>query len=161
MAVPKRATLPERSGTSYASDPYAWALEQASYLRAGAWSQLDTHHLADEIEDVAGTERHRLTSFFRIILLHLLKWDYQPELRSRSWTVSIRIQRMAADDQIEDCPSLKPQIARLIERAYRRARIEAANETNLDEGTFPADCPYDYDTIMNRPMQWPPAAEAS
>jgi hypothetical protein len=42
---------------------------------------------------------------------------------------------------------LKPRINEAIARAYRRARIEAAKETGLDEATFPATCPYSFDDI--------------
>ena len=106
---------------------------------------------------MAGSERRRLTSAFRIILLHLLKWDHQPERRTRSLTTSIRTQRLAVLYQLEDCPSLAPQVPDLIERAYQRARIEASGETDLDETVFPEDLPYTLDEIMTRPIPRPPA----
>lgn len=161
VAAPKRAAAPSTWTTSFDADPYGSAIEQASHLRASAWTKLDVSHLADKIEDVAATERHRLSSSFRIILLYLLKWDHQPERRSRSWTVSIRNQRLAAEEQLEHSPSLVPQIGDLVKRAYRRARIEAAGETGLEDDAFPEVCPYDYETITTRPVPWPPAAEGS
>ena len=157
VAAPKRAATFDVPETSYEADPHAWALEQANHLRAGAWSKLDSANLADEIEDVAGSERRRLTSAFRIILLHLLKWDHQPERRTRSWTTSIRTQRLAVLYQLEDCPSLAPQVPDLIERAYQRARIEASGETDFDETVFPEDLPYILDEIMTHPIPRPPA----
>lgn len=158
MAAPRRAA--KVAGTAYEVDVSAWALEQAHHLRAGSWAQIDIAHLADEIEAVSRTERHALTSALRVILLHMLKWDHQPERRTRSWVASIRTQRLAVAEQIEDSPSLVPQIPQLLARAYRRARIEAGTETGLDDAAFPKACPYDFDAVMDRAFAWPPKAES-
>lgn len=153
MATPRRVAVDD---TRYEADASAWAREQAEHLRAGRWSRLDVAHLADEIEALARSERHALTSALQVILLHLLKWDHQPARRTRSWTTSIRTQRLAVADRLEDNPSLVPQVGDLIARAYRRARIEAASETALAEATFPATCPYGFEEIMTRTTPWPP-----
>lgn len=158
MAAPRRAA--KASGTAYEVDVSAWALEQAHHLRAGSWAQLDVAHLADEIEAVSRTEHHALTSALRVILLHMLKWDHQPERRTRSRVSSIRTQRLAVAERIEDSPSLAPQIPQVLARAYRRARIEAGTETGLDEAVFPLACPYGFDAIMDRAFAWPPEAES-
>ena len=134
----------------------AWSREQAGHLRAGRWSRLDATHIADEIEALSRSERHALTSALQVILLHLLKWDHQPARRTRSWATSIRTQRLAVTDRLEDNPSLVPQAGDLIARAYRRARIEAASETMLPEATFPLACPYSFDELMTRTILWPP-----
>lgn len=153
MAAPKRVAVDD---TSYEADLSAWALEQAGHLRAGRWSHLDATHIADEIEALSRSERHALTSALQVILLHLLKWDHQPARRTRSWATSIRTQRLAVTDRLEDNPSLVPQAGDLIARAYRRARIEAASETMLPEAAFPLACPYDFDELMTRTIPWPP-----
>lgn len=141
--------------TDYEDDVHAWAQEQARLLRAGAWSRLDIDHLADEIADVGRSERHALTSALSVILLHLLKWDHQPGRRSRRWVTSIRTERSVVEERLTDNPSLRSQIDQLIARAYRRARIEAAGETGLDEDTFPQICPYAWDAITTRSIPWP------
>ncbi|WP_375466285.1 DUF29 domain-containing protein [uncultured Methylobacterium sp.] len=156
MAAPRRAA--KFAGTAYEVDVSAWALEQAHHLRAGSWARLDIAHLADEIEAVSRTERHALTSALRVILLHMLKWDHQPERRMRSWVSSIRTQRLAVAEQIEDSPSLASQVPQLLPRAYRRV-VEAGSETGLDDAAFPKACPYDFDAIMDRAFAWPPEAE--
>ena len=158
MAAPRRVAV---EGTAYEADASAWALEQADHLRSGRWSRLDVVHLADEIEALARSERHALTSALQVILLHLLKWDHQPDRRTRSWVNSIRTQRLAVAEGLEDNPSLAPQIGDLVVRAYRRARIDAAGETGLDESVFPAECPYDLENIITRPVPWPPVGGES
>ena len=93
---------------------------------------------------------NKLESAIRVLLVHMLKWDHQPELRSRSWTLSIKEQLIALDDVLGDNPGLKPRIAEAIARAYRKARIEAARETGLDEERFLAQCPYSWDDVVSR-----------
>ena len=69
---------------------------------------------------------------------------------SRSWILSIEAQRAEIDDVVADNPGLKPRINEAIARAYRKARIEAARETGLEEEQFPAACPYDWNDITSR-----------
>lgn len=107
-------------------------------------------NVAEEIESLGREQFSKLESALRVLLLHMLKWDHQPDLRSRSWALSIKEQRIALDDVLADNPGLKPRIAEPIMRGYRRTRVEAARETGLDEERFPAQCPYSWDDIVSR-----------
>lgn len=144
-------------GAGYEDDFYLWANEQAERLRRGEWSRLDALNLAEEIEDLGREVYHKLESALRIILLHLLKWDRQPERRSRSWTTSIEVHRVDVEELLEKHHSLNPRLSKAIQGAYRRARIEAAGETGLDIDAFPKECPYSFDEIMTREIPWSPA----
>ena len=75
---------------TYETDFYLWTQQQADLLRQGLLSEVDTAHLVDEIEDMGGSERHALGSYLKNILMHLLKWQYQPQRRGNSWRLSIR-----------------------------------------------------------------------
>jgi hypothetical protein len=134
----------------YERDFYSWLMEQAAHVRAGRWNALDRENLAEEIESLGREQFNKLESALRVLLLHMLKWDHQPQLRTRRWTLSIKAQRLELDGVIEDNPGLKPRIGEAIARGYRKARIEAARETGLDEDQFPARCPYDWDAIVSR-----------
>ena len=142
-------------------DLYAWAYEQAQALRRGQFAALDALNLAEEIEDLGGEIYNKLESAVRIILMHLLKWDHQPGKRSRSWTISIRVKRVDAELLLERFPSLKHRLPGAMRDAYRRARIEAAGETGLDDDVFPDECPYTFEAIMTRPVPWPPEGGVS
>jgi hypothetical protein len=87
----------------------------------------------------------------------MLMWDHHPERRSRSWRSSILVQRDNVHQVLDRNPGLKSSIALVLQRAYRAARLEAGAETNLDDDTFPLECPYSWDEIMERPVSWPPA----
>jgi predicted DNA-binding ribbon-helix-helix protein len=134
----------------YERDFYSWSIEQARLLREGRHDALDRDNLAEEIESLGREQFNKLVSALRVAMLHMLKWDHQPPLRSRSWVLSIEEQRLEIVDVLADNPGLKPRINEAIARAYRRARIEAAKETGLDEATFPATCPYSFDDITKR-----------
>jgi hypothetical protein len=134
----------------YERDFYSWLLEQARHVRAGRWDALDRENLAEEIESLGREQFNKLESALRVLLTHMLKWDHQPSLRSRSWVLSIEAQRLELEDILSDNPGLTPRIAEATARAYRRARIEAAKETGLDTNEFPDVCPYTWDDIVAR-----------
>src|SRR5271155_4244037 len=135
---------------AYERDFYSWLMEQARHLRDGRFEALDRDDLAEEIESLGREQFNKLVSALRVLMAHMLKWDHQPALRTRSWVLSIQEQRLEIADVLSDNPGLRPRIDEAIARAYRRARIEAAKETGLDAAVFPATCPYSFDDIMKR-----------
>jgi hypothetical protein len=134
----------------YERDFYSWLVEQARLLREGRLDALDRENLAEEIESLGREQFDKLVNVLRVLMVHMLKWDHQVSLRSRSWVLSIEEQRLEIADVLADNPGLKPRIGEAMARAYRRARIEAAKETGLDEAEFPATCPYSFEDIMSR-----------
>jgi Domain of unknown function DUF29 len=134
----------------YQRDFYSWLMEQARHLREGRYEALDRDNLAEEIEALGREQFNKLVSALRVLMLHMLKWDHQAALHSRSWVLSIEEQRLEIADVLADNPGLRPRVGEAIVRAYRRARIEAAKETDLDESVFPLACPYSFDDIMSR-----------
>src|SRR5712691_10143707 len=96
---------PER--VDYNRDFYSWLMEQARFVREGRWDALDRDNLAEEIESLGREQFNKLESALRVLLMHMLKWDHQPHLRSRSWALSIEVQRAELKDVIDDSPGLK------------------------------------------------------
>jgi len=142
--------------TSYEKDVVRWAQEQARLLRAGDFSRLDIEHIADEIEDVGKAEQRELASRTAVLLAHLLKWRYQPELRTRSWRATIEIQRKGVARRIVATPSLK---ATLRDPEWRDdiwldALKAAIAETGLDPAVFPNACPWPIEQALD-PEFWP------
>jgi hypothetical protein len=134
----------------YWDDFYSWLMEQAAHVRAGRFDALDRENLAEEIESLGREQFNKLESVLRVLLMHMLKWDHQPARRGRSWSLSIKTQRLELDDVLKDNPGLRPRIDEAIARAYRKARVAAANETELAESQFPATCPYAWQDIVGR-----------
>jgi len=147
--------MPEKSAL-YDLDFYAWSREQAALLRAGDVDAADLEKIAEEIESMGKTERRELISRLTFLLVHLLKWRYQPALRGRSWRLSVEGQRLDIADHLADNPSLKAELPAVIAQAYRRALIEASRETGLDASMFPASCPFAFEDMLH-PDFWPDA----
>ncbi len=138
----------------YERDFYAWATEQAGLLRAGRLAEADIVHLIEEIESMGRSERRELVNRLTVLLLHLLKWRFQPALRGNSWRLSIKEQRIRLVSHLADNPSLKAELDQATSQAYRLAAIEAERETGLAESTFPTTCPFSVVQIMDERF-WP------
>ena len=139
---------------SYEGDFYTWTQEQGSFLRARRFDAIDWENIAEEIETLGRDEFRKLVSFYRLILIHTLKWEHQPNLRSRSWANSILIHREHASEVVEDNPGLRPRRDEALQRAYRGARLDAIQETGLRSSAFPDRCPYTLDEVLTRPYEF-------
>jgi hypothetical protein len=145
----------EQASPTKRDDLYSWALHQAELLRAGRLSEIDPVAIAEEIDDVGEEQYDKLESALRVLMLHLLKWDHQPFMRSRSWTLTVREQRRRAERRLRKNPGLKSQLDVALGAAYEDARLEAANETGLPLSVFPVTRPFEYAEIMERSIVWP------
>jgi uncharacterized protein DUF29 len=79
----RNAVRKEQGAPTKHDDLYSWAVRQAEPLRAGRLSEIDPVAIAEEIDDVGMEEYHPLENALRVVMLHLLKWDHQPDRRSR------------------------------------------------------------------------------
>jgi Domain of unknown function DUF29 len=141
----------EKESAGYDSDFYAWSQEQGRLVREGRWSEVDGENVAEEIESLGREQFNKLESAIRVLIMHMLKWDHQPERRSRSWANSIATQRLELSDVLADNPGLGARIDEASARAFRKARLEASTETGLSLRTFPETCPYSFADITSRP----------
>lgn len=130
--------------TSYDKDIVVWAKEQAKLLRMGKFSEIDIENIAEEIEDVGKSEQRELASRMAVLIMHLLKWAYQSERRSKSWIHTIKIQRKSILKRIEKTPSLAPMLdeSEWIEDIWGDAVIAASKETGIGSDFFPSECPW-------------------
>ena len=118
-----------------------------------AWSskiaQADIPNIAEEIESMGRSERRELISRLTVLLLHLLKWKYQPGLQGNIWKISIRGQRCRALGHLDENSSLKASLDEIMRVAYDDAVGDAELQTGLERGAFPAVCPWSFDQAMN------------
>lgn len=132
----------------YDQDFHAWLLDSSRSMRERRWDQLDVEHLVDELEAMAKSEKRELLNRLSVLLMHLLKWQYQAPKRTRSWRNTITTQRMDLLDLLDDSPSLRPYLTEKLAAAYTKAKIKAENETGIDQQRFPCDCPYTVEQIL-------------
>jgi len=133
----------------YETDFYAWTQEQAKLLRHHQWSELDLLNLIEEIESLGRQERQEVRNRLSVLTGHLLKWEYQPEQRSRSWLATIRVQRRETLKLLSDNPSLKPYLEEALQEAYQNGRDLASGETNLSLSNLPKECSYTLEEMLS------------
>ena len=133
----------------YQQDFYAWIYHNIELLRQRKFSEINIDTLIEELESMAKGDRRELRSHFIILIAHLLKWQFEPEHRSRSWRSSILEQRYQILEQLADSPSLKPRLSEAITQAYPGAVKIAMKETELPRSTFPKDCPYRLEELLD------------
>ena len=134
---------------NYEEDFYGWVVANSILLKQRKFNEADMENIIEEIESMGRSEENQLTRRFSIILMHLLKWHYQPTLQCKSWKVTLREQRRASRRLINRNPSLKAKMDNYLFDAYEDAVDEAIKETGLDEKMFPSSCPYTLEKIMN------------
>lgn len=126
----------------YEQDFNQWLEITANLLKEKKFSQLDLANLIIEIEAMGKNNQRELKNRLVVLIMHLLKWKYQPEKKSNSWLKTINEQRRQLLFLLEDNPSLKPKIETVINKCYALARKEASQETKLNISKFPEDNPF-------------------
>jgi hypothetical protein len=135
-------------------DFHAWTLQQAMLLKQGRWAEADIEHVVEELECMGASERRELISRLAVLMAHLLKWQFQPELRSNSWRNTIDVQRFDVKELLEDNPSLAASLNERMEKAYQKSVMLAVQETGLSKTVFPVACPFSAEQLL-REEYWP------
>ncbi len=136
--------------TLYNQDFLLWTQQQAECLKKGRWAELDVEHLVEELVASGRSEQKELGSYLQVLLMHLLKCQYQPERKTKSWVNTISNCRNKIQDCLEDTPSLQRFLEdwEWIQKYYRRAHRDAANETQIPIETFPLECPFSIEQVI-------------
>ncbi|RDV00997.1 DUF29 domain-containing protein [Trinickia dinghuensis] len=139
-------------GNDYESDVVAWANEQAALLRSGKLSDIDIEHIAEEIEDVGKSEQRELVRRVAMLLADLLKWQYQPDLRTPSSRVLLRVQRERLNVRLHKTPSLKLMLVdpEWIVDMWADALRDASKATNIGYAFFPETCPWPMEDVLSQ-----------
>jgi hypothetical protein len=133
----------------YDQDFYLWIETTAKQLKEGRFSEIDLENLIEEIECMGRSEKKAIKSNLIVVLIHLLKYKYQPEKRSNSWKGSIREHRRRIKEAFVDSPSLKPYFQEVLPQCYQDARKQASDETGLSLDTFAVDSPFTADECLD------------
>src|SRR5262249_17603543 len=143
--------MPEQSAPAlpslYEQDETAWLEQTANLVAQGRFAEIDTQSLSEYLCDMARRDKREVFSRLVILIAHLLKWDQQPEQRSNSWRGTILSQRRDLRLLLES-GTLRRYANESLPKAYEQAVEQAATESGLDEGVFPAECPMSLDEIL-------------
>jgi hypothetical protein len=123
-------------------DFYGWVAQQCEALESRDSSQLDWDCLKEELEALGRQEYRELVSRLAVLLGHLLKWQLQPQRRSRSWFLSIREQRRAVDRLLAQNPSLRSKADAALADGYESAIDLVLRETDLALRSLPPQSPW-------------------
>jgi len=126
----------------YETDFYAWTQRQSELLLLEEFTEVDWQHIAEEIRSLGNRDKRQVKNRLIVLMMHLLKSQYQPERSTPSWRKTMLEQRQRLHFVLEDSPSLRAQLNEFIALAYPYAVKHAVLETGLSLKTFPLTCPY-------------------
>lgn len=132
----------------YEQDFYLWTQTIVQKIKENKLNEIDLPNLIEEIESMGRSEKRELKSRLIVLLMHLIKWQYQPEKRSESWRSTITEQRICIETLLEDSPSLQPLLTEVFEGCYQKARIKASDETGIKLIFFPKESPFTLEEIL-------------
>jgi hypothetical protein len=139
--------LSETPATLYELDETAWLEVTAELLRQGRFAEIDRDSLAEYLTDMARLDRREVYSRLVVLLSHLLKWEHQPDQRSRSWRGTI-VEQQRELRQLLESGVLRNHAAAVFADAYADSRKQAAADTGLVRSTFPEECSWDLDGVL-------------
>jgi hypothetical protein len=142
----------------YEQDYWQWLEKTAYDLHQRNYEQIDWENLIEEIQDMGKSERRSAESNLIVILVHLLKWQFQPDFRTGSWGGSIVEHRRRVRKILRDSPSLRRFLGEILEDCYQDAVKQATVETQLATETFPSPCPYSLANVLDDDF-WPQSSQ--
>jgi len=149
MTARSPKTNVKSSSSLYEEDYYLWIETTVNQLREGRLAEVDLANLSEELEDMGKSQKHAIKSNLRVVLMHLLKYKYQPDKRSNSWKYTITEHRIRLEDDFSDSPSLKRYFSEIFDKSYQKARKLAADETGLPLEIFPSESPFTPEQTLN------------
>jgi hypothetical protein len=139
----------------YERDYYTWALQQSCALKDHRLEDIDWDNLSDEVEGLAKTDRRELLSRLKVLLEHLLKWQFQAQRRSRSWRATIAVQRVEIRRHLAQNPGLRPSVEEAMAEAYEAPRVKVSIRfLRRRDPQPPTSCPWTFEQIMDEEF-WP------
>lgn len=135
--------------TLYDTDFNLWTQQTITALKRGDLQSIDLENLIDEIEAMTRSDKREIFNRLKFLITHLLKCQYQPQKKTRSWITTINEQRDQIELVLEDSPSLRPYLTSKLEDCYKKAKRDAITETKLSPETFPTNCPFTEEQILD------------
>ena len=133
----------------YDQDFYLWLQTTINLLKQGKFAEVDLENLLEELESMGRSDKNALKSNLRVLLMHLLKYKYQPEKRTNSWVYTIIEHRIRLGDTFKTSPSLYRFFEDIFNESYQNARKLAAGETGLSINEFPPESPFTVEEVLN------------
>jgi len=131
----------------YSTDFNLWTEQTIAALKSGDLQALDLDNLIEEIEAMTRSDKREIFNRLKVLIMHLLKCQYQK--KTNSWIKTINEQRDQIELVLADSPSLRPYLTSKLGEIYKKAKRDAVTETKLTPETFPTDCPFTEEQILD------------
>ncbi|HET6573505.1 MAG TPA: DUF29 domain-containing protein [Fimbriiglobus sp.] len=131
----------------YEADETAWLEAMSELAACRRVGEMDFPHLSEYLSDMAKRDRREVKSRLVVLLIHMLKWEHQPDKRTGSWQATLLLQRRELADLL-DSRTLRNHADATLADAYQNARRVAAVETGLPAQTFPEACPFTVEQLV-------------
>ena len=139
---------------SYETDYYGWLEDQIVLLKAGRLSEIDAENIAEEIKDIGTRQYDHLENAARALIYNLLKWDMLPDRRFPSMVLTIDAHRNQITGILNRNPSLADDALQVLVDAYLYATFDLMRDVDLPESIFKPECPYDWETLRERYVEF-------
>ncbi len=123
----------------YDQDYQLWLETTLEQLRNSEYSQVDWENLLEEIEGMTRRDKRALKSLLTRLFEHFLKlayWKSEREYNQAGWEGEIQNFRVQIRRLLEDSPSLKPYLEKIVDECYQDATKITYKKTRLPSNTF-------------------------
>jgi hypothetical protein len=131
----------------FEADETAWLDTMAELVRQRRLDELDCDHLAEYLEDMALRDRREISSRLRVLIVHVLKWTYQKNMRTPSWETTVLDQQAELEEPLAK-GVVRHHAEEVLADIYKKAVKYAARQTKLPAKTFPKECPWTLDHLL-------------
>jgi hypothetical protein len=157
MALAKKTNGSDKIAASlYERDFYSWALEQQRALLEHRIEDLDWDNLADEVGDLARSERRAFRSQCARLIEHLLKLAFAPPhllgRNKRLWQVSVREAQREVNELLVESPGMSPSSQGVFSRAWFFGRDEALKNLKLPDTAIPETPLWTFNQAMDESL---------
>jgi hypothetical protein len=140
--------------TLYQQDYYQWLEITLNQIKMKELDNLDWEHLIEEIEALGREQKHKVESYLRQLLKHLLLYQYWQSEKvycQRGWAEEIDNFRAELEILLRS-QTLYNYTDSILPSTYQKARRSAIIKSELTN--FPLECPYSLKEILD--PQWLP-----
>jgi len=135
----------------YENDYPAWLDLTLAQLKQQDFAAIDWSNLIEEIDALGREQRHKVERYLLRLLIHLLlyeQWDTERPWSGKGWEKEIDNFRLELDYLLES-QVLRNHFLSILEKSYTKARQLALKKSHLPSATFPENCPYSAENILD------------
>lgn len=135
----------------YEQDFLLWTEKTVEQLQTKDITHLDWENLIEEIKSLGNEEKRKVYSYLKQLLLHLLlyqSWLTELEFCRRGWRTEITNFRDELEDLFQS-KTLYNYFLQRVQEVYKKSRRLALEKTGLTAKTFPQECPYTIEQILD------------